>query len=345
MEGSENSVIQPCNSVKKAISIGLSALVLFGVGCQPTPNAEAVVGINDHQAAIAAETDFDSNAYTVPERWQETMQLKNATVVFDADVEIPSAKRYPVGILEKHTFTDREFEAVISNFFGKPTEMRPAGTSREELLEDLEIAVRGHYLGDDEETGKPIFGSYPEQETEIAALQQRLQELDDSNIWQPIGADAYTLPNNYAFRGVDNKVIYATVHKNYMLLSAYRNGVLQLESWVLQGDAVPGEKPHALQNVEFSAEAAQRLADARLQKLDLAPMSLAYAEKARIVLPSNETVSEGWNLTYALNDGKPPPNPYRSLLVWRHTAVFESGIICRDLAANHDYHLRGQSWS
>lgn len=293
--------------MKRYLSAFTCFCVLLLCACQPTPNAEAVVSINDQQAAIAAEAAPESNAYTVPERWKETMRLKNATVVFDAELEIPSAEHYPVGILEKHTFTDKELEMIISNFLGKPTETRPAGTSREELLEDLEIAVRGNYLGDDEETGEPIFGSYPGQEEEIADLQQRLEELGDSSIWQSIDSDAYALPNNSVFRCEDNKVIYATAHTNYLLLSAYRNRVLQPESWVLQGEAVPGEKPHALENVEISAETAQQQADALLEKIDLTSMSLANAEKARIVLPSNETVSEGWNLTYALNDGNLHP--------------------------------------
>ncbi len=235
------------------------------------------------------------------------MALKNATVVFNADVEIPTEEHFPVGILEKHTFTDKEFETVLSNFLGNPIETRPAGTSREELLEDLEIAVRGYYLGDDEETGEPIFGSYPGQEEEIADLQQRLQELDGSSIWQSIGSNSYTLPNNNVFRGEDNKTVYAVGHTDYILLSAYRNGLLQPERWVLQGDAVPGEKPHALENVEISAETAQQQADALIRKIGLSSMSLAYAEKTRIVSPSNETVSEGWNLTYALNDGNIRP--------------------------------------
>ncbi|HWP22268.1 MAG TPA: DUF6034 family protein [Candidatus Cryosericum sp.] len=293
--------------MKRFLSIFLCFCFLVLCACQPTPNAEAVVGMNDQQAAIAAEAAPESNAYTVPERWQETMMLKNATIVFDAELEIPSAEHYPVGILEKHKFTNKEFEAVISNFLGNPIETRPAGTSREELLEDLEVAIRGYYLGDDEETGEPIFGSYPGQEEEIADLQQRLEELGDSSIWQSIDSDAYALPNNSAFRGEENQVIYATGYTNYLLLSAYRNGVLQPESWVLQGEAVPGEKPHALENVEISAEAAQLQADALLQKLDLTSMSLATVEKARIVLPSNETASEGWNLTYALNDGNLHP--------------------------------------
>ena len=77
------------------------------------------------------------------------------------------------------------------------------------------------------------------------------------------------------------------------------NANIQPESWVLDGDAIPGEAPHMLENVTITKADACSLAESVLARLGRTDMALAESEsfKARC-LDSWDVISEGWQLTY-----------------------------------------------
>lgn len=86
---------------------------------------------------------------------------------------------------------------------------------------------------------------------------------------------------------------------NYISIQLGDDGLIQLESWVLPGNAYPGE-PYGtrLESVHISEERASELAHKTLFDLEISGMVQVSSQKARVLSITNDTVSEGWYIGF-----------------------------------------------
>lgn len=91
-------------------------------------------------------------------------------------------------------------------------------------------------------------------------------------------------------------------YQNYLYLQKGKSGTVQLEDWVLAGDAYPGEPVGTkLENVNISQGDAIMAADLFLCGAEMNDFIFAEAKKCRILTDEYETVCEGWYITYLRN--------------------------------------------
>lgn len=103
----------------------------------------------------------------------------------------------------------------------------------------------------------------------------------------------------------NNEEATINLYYNYLSVQLKEYGVIQLEDWVIAGNAFPGEPAgKRLENVKISEEDAVSYGDSMLAALNIEHMALASITKARVIGEHNNTITEGWYLSYALNIGE-----------------------------------------
>ena len=165
----------------------------------------------------------------------------------------------------------------------------------------LMLARKGSYAV---YNGVGVWEPYDGQEEDIARLEQELQSTPEET-FGPV-PDTVPLDTPYTYALPDGGRIRVRVSQDGLYATAYGaySGV-QPESWVMAGEAYPGEpKGTTLQNVKLTQAEAEAAAEAFLEQAGLTWLGLAGAEKARVLQGMTyETLSEGWQLTYARSDG------------------------------------------
>ena len=280
-------------------------------GCQPTPEEEFVVNRLDgalEEAVLA--TPAPPARYEAPERWTESFDVRGQTVRIDVAVEVPDAVEYPVLTVQNASFAAEDVVLLAEVFFGGPVELREPAYGQEEILYDLQLAQRGGVIDEDPETGKPIFGREERHEQEMIRLTALLTEVARQEvIYTPLTAETLVLPvTAQPLCNEAGEIGYFYCTESDISLDRYWSSVIHPELWVLQGGAVVGELPHALENVKTTEEEAVAMGDAFVEKLGRDDLALALCEKARSIdILTRETFFEGYQLTYvpAINGSVP----------------------------------------
>lgn len=296
--------------MKRAVSLVLLVVLLLScMACQPTPEEEIVN--NRADGALAKAIDAEPvEAYTleVPERWEETFEVREQPVKINAEVLVPDVDTYPVVTITERKLTDADAADFFKALFGEQVELRQQVLSYNELLEDLMLAERGKYRGENEDTGEIIF---ERDEETIAELQKQLAETPVEDTYEVMGK-TFPIGEERALRDADGNVWYGLYYNGGVTVADTRGGLIQLESWVLQGEAMPGEKSHGLENIGISQEEAVKIGDAWMEKLGLEDFSLGLCGRARMVKSggSYEVTGEGYYLTYVRDIGGTVPFYY-----------------------------------
>ena len=280
-------------------------------GCQPTPEEEFVVNRLDgalEEAVLA--TPAPPAQYEAPERWTESFDVRGQTVRIDVAVEVPDAVEYPVLTVKGAPFTAEDVVQAAEVFFGGPVELREPAFGREEILYALQYVQQGKVVDEDPETGEPIFGPYEGQEEDIARLKAQLAAvMEQEETVTPLTAETAPLPAAaQPVRAETGDTGYFYCMDNSFWFYRHLGTNVQPELWVLQGDAIYGEKPHALENVKITEEEAVAMGDAFVKKLGRDDLALAICEKARSANECTlDTIYEGYQLTYvpAINGSVP----------------------------------------
>ncbi len=293
--------------MKRAVSLVLLAVLLLScMACQPTPEEEIVNNRADGALAKAIDAE-PAEAYTLeaPKRWEETFEVREQPVKIDAEVLVPDVDTYPVVTITERKLTDADAADFFKALFGEQVEVRQQLRSYNELLEDLVLAERGKYRGENEDTGEIIF---ERDEETIAELQKQLAETPVEDTYEVMGK-TFPMGEERALRDADGNVWYGLYSDGLVTVSDTRGGLIQLESWVLQGDATPGEESHALENIQINQEEAIAIADAWIAKLGFGEFSLGLCDRARMVEggASDGIVGEGYYLTYVRDIGGTVP--------------------------------------
>ena len=126
-------------------------------------------------------------------------------------------------------------------------------------------------------------------------LRDRIVQQFDSNLSLVFND---TITTGFFLDELDNQV-EIECYLDYLYLQKGESGTVQLEDWVLAGDAYPGEPVGTkLENVLITCEEAVAAADSFLRGAEINDFVFAEAKKCRILTDEYETVCEGWYVTY-----------------------------------------------
>lgn len=296
---------------RKRLAICTVVLMILLTACQPTPEEDIVVNRGDGalEAAIAA-TAVPSEQPLLPvdevgqriEHWTDELHIRGLTCTIDADIVLPDNKIFPVYRVRQRPLDAKTVTETLATLLAGATGARETTRTREEVLLDLMAVRRGEYVTYDGAGG--AWQPYDGQEEDIARLEEELQTIGEEE-FGPV-PDTVPLDTPYTYALPDGKRICMRVSEREAYAYTYfPRGITQPENWVMDGEAYPGEpKGTTLQNVKLTQEEAEAAAKAFLEQAGLTYLGLAEAEKARILQGSTyETLSEGWQLTYARSDG------------------------------------------
>lgn len=291
---------------------------VFLVACQPTPEKEVVQNRKDgtlEQAivATAAPTYAPEERYEVPEKWTEELEFRGEKIYIDANIEVAEGNAFEVLTIRQNDYSKNNILSVLETLLGENLELRDQERSYDELLEDLQHTQRGKFASYDEDTGEVLWESYDKQEEDIAELKALLAETspDESFV---------SLADNLAFPAICNLIRtqtgerwYTTYDVNRIILKKNRNVNIQMESWVMQGNAYPGEKAHALEVMGITEEEAIEAARAYIAPLEKTDMRITEVEKAReLATYTYSELSTGYYITMVSTPSNTIPCRYGS---------------------------------
>jgi hypothetical protein len=107
----------------------------------------------------------------------------------------------------------------------------------------------------------------------------------------------------------DGSRVYITTNLSRIRMTTDKNAIFQLESWVEDGAAIPGEpRGTTIEGVKISEDETRETVNKLIADLGIQDMGIAEMEKARIVNSyTNEITSKGWQATLTRNDGGSVP--------------------------------------
>lgn len=286
--------------MKKYMIICIICLLLL-FGCQPTPTEEAIINRGDGTLEKTVRAyPVDPYSYEALDHWEETYYAREQEIRFSADIEIPNTRVHPVTTIKRHSFSSIDVLSFLQSLSQGDWSIRDSEYSLDELMTDLQNVSKGAFVDVDEETGELIWEPYEGQQEEMERLQALIAETPMEDTYVPLSANRLAIPlNRQRVKDSTGTTWYLSVKSSLIILDRYRDGNIQMENWVMQGDATPGEKAHPLENIKITeAEAIQR-GDAIINALGFTNFRAADVQKARDTQSYTYSVyGEGYWLTY-----------------------------------------------
>lgn len=301
--------------MRKMIYFLILIVLLIFIGCQKTPDEEVIINKGDGRleniitgpAAVlqtpvvnSISNDKIENT-THTETWRETYKIPNLICNINAEIILPSTNNFPVYKVKQHKFDRDSVVKIINYFTANATGVRETSDTKEELEEQLIQVKRGAYIWDDN-GGR--WESYEGQKKDIADLEKRIANAEPE-VFTSVNESAISVPMNKTYSIPDGERVYVDTTAKGVDIYPYKYGIIQPESWIVKGDAYPGEPAGTtLDNVKISEEKAKNMAKGILTDLEIKNIGMAKMEKARILRDYTfETITEGWQITLTRNDG------------------------------------------
>lgn len=305
--------------------IALLALLLLLSACQATPDKEVVINKNDgkleeiisskavdsEQTIISNQSEYaidesadKSDPGVLSERWSQNYDIQELDCVIDADIILPDKKEFPVYKIKQRKFDEHTVQKVLEYFIKDATGMREMSPTKEELEMELILAKRGSYT---EADGVVTWEPYEGQQEDVARLEEQIKNTGEE-VFFPV-TDDIVLPKSNTYAMPDGSRVHVRAETDSIFIEPLKFGIVQPESWVIAGDAYPGEpKGTTLDNVKIRQQEAYETVNSFLDEVGIENMGISEAEKARLILDMTyKTVSEGWEITLSRNDGGSVP--------------------------------------
>lgn len=275
---------------KKAILALLLVLVALAAlaACQPTPEEEVVQNRKDGTleqviTATAAPTYAPEEKYAAPEKWAEELEFRGEKIYIDADIEVPDGNAFEVLTITINEFDKENALDMAQCLLGENLELRMQERSYDELLVDLQDKQKGWFVDLDEETGEAIWEPYEGQEEEIRELKELLAQTSPEESFVTLDKKIDFPVGTVLLKTEEGERWYWKCFPQGFYLWKNRKSLIQWESVVMDGNAYPGEKGHALEVTGITEEEAIEKAKAFIAPLQRAEMQVAEVEKARIL--------------------------------------------------------------
>jgi len=282
-------------------------IIFFLSACQPNPEKEIVVnkGGGKLEGIIASAPAIAEQAIEA-DKWVETYTIPKLECKIDPEVVLPERKIFPVYKVKQRSFDESDSGRIVKFFTAGATGVRETSPTKEDLEQQLVQAKRGTYVSD--EKGGERWEPYEGQEEEIKRIEEKLKNVQPE-VFEPITEDTsiFNIDNTYAMG--DGSRVYITANTTRIRMARDKNGIFQLESWVEEGAAIPGEpRGTTIEGVKISEDEARETVNKLIKDLGIQYMGIAEIEKARIVNEyTGEITSKGWQATLTRNDGGSVP--------------------------------------
>lgn len=309
--------------IVKKIGILLLITTFFLVGCQKTPESPIVINKNDGKLEQAIQSAPVEERQDIPTTvWGDVLQLSNMTCRIDVRTQLPASEEFPVLKAQKKAFTSEICAELTGHFADGATGVRETSDTREDIEQQLIQAKRGEYVLDDD-GGR--WEPYEGQQEDIRRLEQALQAAPQET-FAAVTPEALASTGAHTFLMPDGKRAYIRVKKTSYTYSTDRNAVVQPETWLSYGEAIPRESAGTtIGEVKLAEDDACTQAEALLHALYIENMGIADTEKGRIVnLYTSEILSTGWCITFARNDAGSIPVSFEGIQLSGALAI-ESG--------------------
>ena len=289
------------------LAILIAALMLSA--CQPSPEEEIVVNKGDGRLeGIIASAPAAGEQAIETGKWVETYTIPQLECNINAEVVLPEQTIFPVYKVEQRAFDETDSDGIVKYFTAGATGVRETSPTKEDLEQQLVQVKRGQYIAD--ENGGEGWQPYEGQEEDIKRIEAEIENAKPE-VFEPITDDTSTflIDNTYAME--DGSRVYITANTTRIRMTTEKNAIFQLESWVEDGAAIPGEpRGTTIEGVKISEDEAREAVNMLIADLGIADMGIAEIEKARIVNDyTGEITSKGWQATLTRNDeGSVPVN-------------------------------------
>ncbi len=235
------------------------------------------------------------------DRWQEDYTISNLNCAVSAEIVAPDSTTFPVYKVKKSHFDAALVDKLVRYLTKGATGVRETSPTKEELTAQLIAAKRGTYVLDDN-GGR--WEPYEEQAEEIAVLEEQINKATEES-FEPITNQINSIPFKLTYAMPSGARLHIEAKASSVYITADEFGVIQGESWLKDGGAIPGEPPGTtIEGVKISKEDAIAQLNALLSELGINNYGIAEAEEARVIFTyTSEIISKGWQFVLTRNDG------------------------------------------
>ncbi len=274
--------------------------MLLLLACVSTPEEEYIINRTDGTLEnVVSAKAVAPYTYETPKHWTKEIEIRGQKLHIDADIEVMNVQEFPVLTLRKDSFNAENSLTLVQNCLGNALEIREGERSYEELLYQMRIVQRGTFSEVDEETGEILFVPYEGQDEQLAALQEQLLNTPLQESYVPLTKSLWEVPMTLRrIRTMEGEYRYISCYPKTLTISAEFDGGIQKESWVIDGDAFPGEIGHPLIDVHLTQEEAMTCGNALMKSLNRTDMRIAEITKARSIDNFYNVLEEGYWITY-----------------------------------------------
>ncbi len=279
--------------MKKKLVLCLAILAAMLSACQPTPEKAPIIMKAEPTPGTNTETTI-SESYVTPEEWEASFSFKGADCTVKSRIRRPENMSNMVYAVEQHVFTSDDVMKCIKTVAGMPVGIKNDAFTKEELMEQLVSVKRGTFYSN--EDGTWGYEPFEGQDDEINRLEQLLAGTPNEEEYQSFDPLDHNLPNNKKLLLENGGYVIVQSSASYLSLTINLRGLLQPESWVLPGDARPGEAiGTTLNNVKITQSDARNTVYAMLTALGVEGFDISRIEKGRFINENtNDVLTEGW---------------------------------------------------
>jgi len=278
-------------------------IAIFGVfsmiGCQKTPDEEAVVQKSDQSLSTIQELPAASFDLNVPDKWDDSVETDYASVHIVADVRMATQNSYPIYQVSHDSFA-ADFVNKIAALIApdRIVSKRSGGVTREDVEMMLAYANRG--VPDKQSDGSVEYVPFDGQQEYITELERTLESGDlPSTTYDAATAVHITnLPIYDYYVLADESLLSVEANEQQISILTKAFSVVQTQSMLTDDGGYLGEGPVKLYP-EVSSDEAASIASEYLGSINATGMQMASAVPARLFdMYSYEIYSQGWMLVY-----------------------------------------------
>lgn len=295
----------------KKFVVYAGAIILFLCGlsaCKATPSEDYIANRRDNPIEEIINEPANQNSMqevnqTIPDHWNENIDIGRFSFIFDVDVERLQSTSCPVFKSTPRKFSSDEIYGIFSNLLGTPYQVRSWERTRQDIeMEMLSTANSRELLGD--EQCDQIIGS----------LQNEMDHLGPEPAFISASDYSLQLPEKIEATNGD-KLLYASIEENSAIIWINTVGAIQLYAWL-------EDETHEMP--ELSESDALIIGFDVLKQLNANGFSLAQSEPGQVLaLYENKTLCTGWDLVFTRTESKylgfDPNSASQGLLVFDDT--------------------------
>jgi hypothetical protein len=214
---------------------------------------------------------------------------------------MPDSTSFPIFKVTRRPVDKQILTDFISSYVGRADRVYETVRTVNDIQEELAAVVRGEVVYNN---GELSYIPFEGQNERIEALQEELKNTPDVVYIAQDNVDLSARPFQYSYIKADSTVWKIIATETLLEATSFNTGILQQESWVMKGDAYPGEPAGTTIDVSLDQKTAEQYAIQAAHDIGASNLAVASMEKARIIRRyTYEVLSVGWMVTLCRNDG------------------------------------------